>query len=208
MRVVIFDMDGTVLDSADAIAITVNEARAERGLAPLSVQKIITDVNTPGKNLALEFYGIDEPSAKFKDLFEDKFRKNYELYARPFEGMAEFLAKLKKDGMKVAMASNAPASTLEEILRRGGIYELFDAIIGASDTMPQKPDPAMVFEAMKLVGADKAVFLGDSLKDEGAAKAAKVPYMQVCWGLATPSASAEYNASTLKQAYEILHNLK
>ncbi|BCX79200.1 HAD family hydrolase [Campylobacter sp. 19-13652] len=208
MRVVVFDMDGTVLDSADAIAITVNEARMERGLAPLSVERIITDVNTPGKNLALEFYGIDEPNAKFKDLFEDKFRKNYELYARPFKGMGEFLSKLKKDGMKVAMASNAPASTLEEILRRGGIYELFDVIIGASDTMPQKPDPAMVLEAMRLTNASEAIFLGDSLKDEGAAKAAKVPYMQVCWGLADPSASAEYNANTLDEAYGILHNLK
>lgn len=208
MRVVVFDMDGTVLDSAEAIAKTVNEARVERGLAPLSTERIITDVNTPGKNLALEFYGIDEPNAKFKDMFEDKFRANYELYARPFAGMKEFLTNIKNAGMKVAMASNAPANTLSEILKRGEIFELFDAVIGASDTMPQKPDPAMIYEALRLTGADEAIFLGDSLKDEGAAKAAKVPYMQVCWGLAEHSSSAEYNADTLEQAWAILQNLK
>ena len=71
------------------------------------------------------------------------------------------------------MASNAPHDTLEKILKKNEIYELFDEVIGASKEIPQKPDPAMLHLAVSKTGADKAIFVGDSLKDELAAKKCK-----------------------------------
>lgn len=207
MKVIIFDMDGTVLDSSEAIARTINEARFELGFKPLSTVEIICAVNTPGRDLVKEFYGIDNPSAKFKDLFEDKFKKNYDLLARPYDGIVELLQNIKLSGSKIAMASNAPANTLEDILKKCEIYDFFDVIVGACKDMRQKPEPDMLYEAIRLSGASSGIFVGDSLKDEQAAKAASIPYIQVCWGLAEHSIGADFNADNTKEAWDLIHNM-
>ena len=206
MKVVIFDMDGTVIDSGEAIYKTVNEVRGELSLAPLDKEFIIKAINEPGRNLALEFYGIDTPSKSLKEGFEEKFKKFYDECATTYEGVRELLQKCKEAKFKIVLASNAPHDTLEKILKKNEIYELFDEVIGASKEIAQKPDPAMLHLAVSKTGADKAIFIGDSLKDELAAKNANMPYVQVCWGFGEESKTATYNAKNVSEAWEIILN--
>ena len=192
MKCVIFDMDGTLIDSAKAICETVNEVRRELGLrGDLAAEFIVKAINEPGRNLGLDFYGIDKPDMKLRDNFEAKFKKNYREYAAAYEGVDGLLAGLKEAGHFVALASNAPRYTLDEILQRSGIFKFFDLIVGADENIPQKPDPAMLNLILKSGEFDKAIFVGDSKKDELAARNADMRYLNVCWGFGSQSPSCD-----------------
>lgn len=170
MKTVIFDMDGTLLDSSRAIEISVNNTRRELyGLAPIQRDFIVRTINDPSKNAFLEFYGKTEASAEELAFFEKEFVKNYHEFAVLYDGIDELLRHCKSSGYFVALASNAPAYTLQEILRKTGSRELFDLVVGADEHTPSKPDPAMLLRTIAHSPHKKAIFLGDSKKDELAA---------------------------------------
>ena len=170
MKTVIFDMDGTLLDSSRAIEVSINNTRRELyGLAPLRKDFIVRTINDPSKNAFLEFYGKTKASAEELAFFEKEFVKNYHEFAVLYEGIDELLRHCKRSGYFVALASNAPAYTLQEILRKTGSRELFDLVVGADEHTPSKPDPAMLLRTIARSPHKKAIFLGDSKKDELAA---------------------------------------
>ena len=186
-------MDGTLMDSARAICETINEVRRELGLeGDLAAEFIVRAINEPGRNLGLDFYGIDKPDMKLRDNFEAKFKKNYREYAAAYDGVEGLLAELKEAGHFVALASNAPRYTLDEILQRSGIFKFFDLIVGADENVPQKPDPAMLNLILKSGEFDKAIFVGDS-------KNANMKYLNVCWGFGSKSPSCD-NVFTVAEA--------
>ena len=96
MKTIIFDMDGTIINSEKAIERTINEIRADMGLAPLDAKFIVKTINEPGRNLAMEFYGINSPYAGLKEGFEAKFKAYYDLYARCYDGAKELLVLCKE----------------------------------------------------------------------------------------------------------------
>ncbi|WP_299187766.1 HAD family hydrolase [uncultured Campylobacter sp.] len=170
MKTVIFDMDGTLLDSSRAIEVSVNNTRRELyGLAPIQRDFIVRTINDPSKNAFLEFYGKTKASAEELAFFEKEFVKNYHEFAVLYDGIDGLLRHCKSSGYFVALASNAPAYTLQEILRKTGSRELFDLVVGADEHTPSKPDPAMLLRTIALSPHKKAIFLGDSKKDELAA---------------------------------------
>lgn len=170
MKTVIFDMDGTLLDSSRAIEISVNNTRRELyGLAPIQRDFIVRTINDPSKNAFLEFYGKTEASAEELAFFEKEFVKNYHEFAVLYDGIDGLLRHCKRSGYFVALASNAPAYTLQEILTKTGSRELFDLVVGVDEHTPSKPDPAMLLRTIARSPHKKAIFLGDSKKDELAA---------------------------------------
>ncbi|WP_169753439.1 HAD-IA family hydrolase [Campylobacter mucosalis] len=207
MKAVIFDMDGTIIDSSVAIERTINDIRAELKLEPLSSDFIIKAINEPGRNLALDLYNMQNPTAKLRDNFEENFKINYAKYAKAYNGIEELLKKCLDSGFSVALASNAPQNTLEDILKKCEIFKYFDFIVGASSEIPQKPDPKMLLICTQKLSASKAIFVGDSLKDELAAKNANMPYIQVTWGFGKHSKTSDYNASSTNEAWSIIEEI-
>ena len=170
MKTVIFDMDGTLLDSSRAIEISVNNTRRELyGLAPLQKNFIVHTINDPSKNAFLEFYGKTEASAEELAFFEKEFVSNYRDFAVLYEGIEDLLHSCKKAGFFLAVASNAPSYTLSAILEKTGVRRLFDLVVGADEQMPSKPNPAMLLHVIARSPHKNAIFLGDSKKDELAA---------------------------------------
>ncbi|MFR8440940.1 MAG: HAD family hydrolase [Campylobacter sp.] len=170
MKTVIFDMDGTLLDSSRAIEISVNNTRRELyGLAPLQKNFIVHTINDPSKNAFLEFYGKTEASAEELAFFEKEFVSNYRDFAVLYEGIEDLLHSCKKAGFFLAVASNAPSYTLSAILEKTGVRRLFDLVVGANEQMPSKPNPAMLLHVISRSPHKNAIFLGDSKKDELAA---------------------------------------
>ncbi|MCZ6160590.1 HAD family hydrolase [Campylobacter ureolyticus] len=187
MNLVIFDMDGTLVDSGKAITSTINTTRKELDLKPnLESDFIVKIINDPTKNYIKEFYPGITPSQKLMDRFEVLFRQNYEKYATIYGGIKHLLEKLKKENIAIALASNAPSKSLEKILKKLEIFEYFDYIIGFDEENPKKPDPTMLIKIInhhsKNNKSFKTIFISDSLKDKTASSNAKIQYLHANWG--------------------------
>ncbi|QCD52412.1 HAD family hydrolase [Campylobacter sp. RM16192] len=207
MKTIIFDMDGTLIDSSKAICVTVNEVRRELGFdSDLAEDFIVKAINEIGRDLGKEFYGLNVINSKLRDGFETKFKINYDRYARAYEGVEELLKKCVEANYFVALASNAPQETLNDILVKNNIYKYFNHIIGASKDVPQKPDPTMINLLKDMSGFGKVLFVGDSYKDELAAINAKVDYINVCWGFGAKSNDA-INIYDTQKAWQYIESL-
>lgn len=202
MKLVIFDMDGTLIDSGMAITKTINSMRKIVGLSgDLDRNYIVNVVNTPRVDYIHEFFPQVKITPKLGAKFEELYVKNYEYEAVSYDGIKELLDALKSLGIYIALATNGPQGNATSTLSRCGILEYFDYIIGANEKIPKKPDPTMLLTAVDTIKAmsslkfdksdDMIVFVGDSLKDEMAAINAKIDYLQVNWGFGNNSESFE-----------------
>ncbi|NLK67131.1 MAG: HAD family hydrolase [Campylobacteraceae bacterium] len=212
MNIIIFDMDGTLIDSAKAITININDMRKKVGLEPnLEQDHIVRVINDPDANYLEEFYPGITVTKVMMDEFEVEFKKNYDLHARAYSGVKELLKSLKEKGFYIALASNAPQSSLEAVLIRNDIRPYFDYIIGyIADEIPKKPDPKMLLKVLEDAQSEqkdniKAIFIGDSHKDMLASKNANIPYLQVTWGFGS-DIEGEKNVSNTKEAYNYILN--
>lgn len=208
MNVIIFDMDGTLVDSGKAIAVTINDMRKKVGLkSDLEEKFIIEVINDPNADYISAFYPNVKVTKELMSEFEIEFRKNYDLYAKIYDGVDEFLNNLKKDDFFIALASNAPKNSLEDILAKNKIYSYFDFIIGSNNEIPKKPDPTMLLEVLKKANnSQKSLFIGDSYKDMLAAKNANIPYLQVTWGFGLDMDEQD-NVKTVEEAYKYILTL-
>ncbi|RDU73084.1 HAD family hydrolase [Helicobacter aurati] len=179
---VIFDMDGTLLDSEPSICGAVNEIRESLGFSKLSDENILHTIHTPSLNCAEVFYNIkDFPHKSYKVGFEKYFSKHYE-NATLFDGVDEMLKTCKERKYFLAIASNAPHSGLKPILQKHKIAEFFDVIIGTDSHIESKPNPMMIYRILQNAPFKSSVFVGNCIKDEGAATNANIPYLQAKWG--------------------------
>lgn len=201
-KVIIFDMDGTLIDSAKAICKTINYMRKGLNLPPLNSDKIIEIINNPAKNYMIEFYGVERVSQNMINIFEEEYQKNYHLHATIYSEALKLIEHCQDMNYKMAVASNAPNSSLKQILTNAKILDKFDMFVGASDTIPCKPAPDMLNLIMDRLG-DQAIFIGDSYKDALAAKNANIPYINVTWGRDSKIQEA-INCQNAKEVIEIL----
>ena len=180
-KVIIFDMDGTLIDSAKAICETINYIRKGLNMPILANDDIIEIINNPTKNYMIEFYGVERISNNMMKIFEEEYQKNYFLHATIYNEALNLIEYCQDMNYKMAVASNAPNSSLNQILTNAKILDKFDMIVGASDTIPCKPAPDMLNLIIDRLGS-QATFIGDSYKDALAAKNANIPYINVIWG--------------------------
>ena len=130
----------------------------------------------------IEFYGVERVSNNMMKIFEEEYQKNYFLHARVYDEAAAVIEYCQSKGYSMAVASNAPNSSLELILKNAKILDKFKMVIGASSKIPCKPAPDMLYLIMQNLG-ESAIFIGDSYKDSIAAKNANIKYINVTWGL-------------------------
>lgn len=179
---VFFDMDGTLIDSANAISSAVNEIRAELKLSPLKREDIMRIINTPQIDWAKELYEMKNFNhSSFKDGFEKYFIKHYQQSVVLFEGIKEILDFLKEQKCYLAIATNAPQSSLTQILNKHNILPYFDKILGVSVGIEPKPSPMMLHLLKEEASYQTSLFIGDSAKDKEAAQRADIPYYHAKW---------------------------
>ncbi|KAA6225489.1 MULTISPECIES: HAD family hydrolase [unclassified Campylobacter] len=179
---VFFDMDGTLIDSSNAIAMAVNEIRTDNKLPALSKAEIYGIINTPGIDWAKELYDANDFTHKsFKQGFERYFVKHYEQSVVLFEGVMDVLKFLRGKNCYLAIATNAPQSSLKRILNKYNILPFFDKVVGVSENMEPKPHPMMLNLLHEEAIFEKSIFVGDSLKDRECAMNANIPYYHAKW---------------------------
>ena len=183
----LFDLDGTLIDTAPDLGHALNLQRGRHGLAPLADAVIRPQASHGARGLLSLGFGIEPGDAKFSAMREELL----ELYAanlcrlsRPFPGIPELLDALETRGLKWGVVTNKPARFTEPLLSLPDLAERAACIV-SGDTCPQpKPHPAPMRAAAELCGASPAqcLYLGDAERDIQAARAAAMPALVAAWG--------------------------
>ncbi|MSU77633.1 MAG: HAD family hydrolase [Gemmataceae bacterium] len=183
-RAVVFDFDGTLADSFDAIACSVNHVRALRGLPALSVAEVkghvghgpeyLLEHTIPGCRLSddLPAYRVHHPTVMGP-------------MTRLLPGAAELLIAIKHAQKRIGLCSNKPRIFSQELLVHLRIAELFDVVLGPEDVSMPKPSPEMLLRAMERMSLprDEVLYVGDTTVDIQTARSAGV----TVWVLPTGS---------------------
>ncbi len=183
-KLIIFDMDGTLVNSSITIANAINYVRKNLGFEPMDEESILRLVNDPTINPAQTFYHAKAFDADHERWFSEYYTKNHETELVLYKGIKELLETLKAQGKKLAVATNAYRGSTIESLTHLKVYELFDAIACYDDVSQGKPHPDMLYKILDELDMteDKSIFIGDGPRDEMAAKEAKMDYIMVDWG--------------------------
>lgn len=186
-KLVIFDLDGTVLDTLQDLANAVNFALEKHGYPCHSVEKVRTMVGNGVANLITRALpaGTDaEIHAAVLADFKARYREHMNDCTRPYDGIADLLRSLQDAGVKVGINSNKYDGALQNLchLHFEGLY---DYAVGESEATPKKPDPAAAWRIMQTVNAEKSetIYIGDSNVDLDTARNAGIDAAWVSWGL-------------------------
>lgn len=188
-KLVIFDLDGTLIDTIADLGGAVNEALRGRNLPRHSLEAYRGMVGHGVRNLVKRAMPEDlqEDEGLLDELlaaFLDYYIAHIDDRSRPYPGMTELLVALQDAGVKLAVASNKFQAGTEKLMRRLFPEIRFDAICGGRPDVPLKPDPAVVRGILALTGtrAEEVVLVGDSGTDIATAANAGIPSVAVTWG--------------------------
>lgn len=183
MNMIIFDMDGTLINSGYAIANTVNYVRENLGLETLERNFILENINDVNVNSAEFFYNEQIFTPQIKELFEDYYSKNCLVDLHIYDGVKKLLDNFKSD-FKFCIATNANSDYARKMLNHLEIESYFSSIVGYNDVDRPKPNPDMVNVLLDKYRIKKqnAQLVGDSNKDIIAATNAGIDGVLVNWG--------------------------
>ena len=183
-KLIIFDMDGTLVNSSLTIANAINYVRKNIGFEPMEQAYILRHVNEPHINPAQFFYHAQAFDADHEKWFSEYYSKNHESELVLYDGIKELLHSLKEKGHGLAVATNAYRGSTIESLTHLDVYELFDGIACYDDVAEGKPHPGMLHKLLDELEyqSHETLFIGDGPRDEMASKSAEIDYIMVDWG--------------------------
>ena len=185
-ELVVFDWDGTLVDSVGHIVACMQGAAADAGL-PVPNETVARDVIGLGLGDALAqlFPGEQDPElvARMVTAYRDRFLAAGPEAAAPFAGVPDLLAELHASGFRLAVATGKSREGLDKAFEQTGLATYFESVRCANDRLA-KPHPAMLEEILAETGvpAGRALMVGDSVHDLNMAKAARVGGVGVMTG--------------------------
>jgi phosphoglycolate phosphatase len=184
---VIFDLDGTLVDSAPDIAQALGAALTEAGIEPPPLDEIKAMIGDGARALirrALERAGAARDVDVLLARFLERYRDHLCVGSRLYPGVPEALGLLGRAGVRSAVVTNKPGTLARSLLGQLGLAPLFLVIIGDGDGFPRKPDPAAARAVIERAGgsASRTAMVGDGLADLRMARAAGVRAIAAGWG--------------------------
>lgn len=189
-RAVVWDLDGTLIDSAADIGTALNALLSENGLEAHSLERVKTMIGGGIARLVERAWaargetlcagGIERHSARFFELYAERATGETRLY----DGVEDVLHHLHRREVLQAVCTNKPIAISESILQHLGIARHFDAVVGGDSTAHKKPHPLPLLTALEALGVAKtdAVMVGDSAIDVAAGHAVGLPVVLVRHG--------------------------
>ena len=204
-KLLLFDFDGTLVDTVGDIAFYVNEVLAGEGQSGHSVERVKEaigwGVHELFKELAPEFSSDTERLERAVEAFKRCYREKPVLKSRPFEGVQEILEGDLSKAVK-GIVTNKPQDITLQILDELGLRKHFKSVIGMHAGFPAKPDPAALLHLMNLLGfsAKETIYIGDSPIDGETSTAAGVDFAWMSYGYhALDGAKPVYRFSSAKE---------
>jgi phosphoglycolate phosphatase len=198
---IVFDLDGTIVDTAPDLAAGANHVFGQIGLAPVSPKELHPFISRGSRVMieaGLRLHGVtksDEEVTRLHELFFPYYEANVAALSRPFDGVPELLDGLLASGAKLAVCTNKFEALSKSLLEQLGLADKFAVIAGRDTFAVCKPDAGHLTGTIGRAGGrvDRAVMVGDSEVDIATAKAAAVPCIGVSFGY-TPRPMRELGA--------------
>ncbi|MEO8525072.1 MAG: phosphoglycolate phosphatase [Caldimonas sp.] len=184
---VLFDLDGTLIDSAPDLAGACNDMRAARGLAPLPFERLRAMVGSGARGMVGTGFAVGPDDEGYIELREE-FLRRYELRmtneTQVFPAIAQLLARLAADAIPWGIVTNKAERFAEPLIAALGLADAAGAIVCGDTTPHSKPHPAPLLEAARRMGVSPArcVYVGDDRRDVDAGRAAGMATVVAAWG--------------------------
>ncbi len=204
IKAVLFDLDGTLVDSLESISSASNKVLKELGLKELPKENFKYYCGDGAKELVRRFLhdGGDEDGQFFDKayaLYQEIFKEDCTYKVTVFDGIKDLLIKLKEKEIKLAVVSNKPhARTLDVVNTLFGEH-VFDVVIGQREGIDKKPDPAGALEVARVLGVlpEECAFVGDTNVDMQTGTNAGMLRIGVLWGFRTKEELVENGADEI-----------
>jgi phosphoglycolate phosphatase len=185
-RVVLFDLDGTLLDSAPDFVATLGLLRSRHGLPPMPGERVRPHVSKGSRAmLQAAFPDMDAPAREaLVQPFLDIYRAELGRHGKPFDGIEPLLSAIEDGGSRWGIVTNKPEALARALLPLLG-WERRCAVLVGGDTLPvAKPDPRPLLHAARAehLAPGECVYVGDDERDIIAARAAGMPALVALWG--------------------------
>jgi len=197
-RAILFDLDGTLADTAPDLAAAINLLRSARGLEPTPYDLLRPQASAGARGMIGVSFGLAPTDAGYEEL-RLGFFANYEaalaVHSTLFEGITELLTGITDAGLRWGIVTNKPARFTDPLVPQIGLGQASCVISG--DTMPHaKPHPAPLLEAAARLGLtpEECWYVGDDLRDIQAGHAAGMRTIACQWGYCGPVEPADWNA--------------
>lgn len=182
----IFDFDGTLIDSAGEIAQGLNALLAESGRAQLSLERVRSFIGDGAAKLVERAFAATGGPAGDPPAMVSRYLELYEAMAgapdQLFPDVLATLQRLQGDGHRLGLCTNKPERATRKLLGLLGMGGLFDSVVGG-DTLPQrKPDPAPVRHVLAALGGGPGVMIGDNGNDVASGQGAGLPVIVLSYG--------------------------
>lgn len=189
-KAVLFDLDGTIIDTIGDIAAALNRALAEYGFPPRSVAEVQSFLGNGSLMLmrrSLPNGGSNELCREVREVFRREYAKGMLDNTRPYDGIAELVAELGERGVVSAVITNKDDKNAVPMVRHY-FGDLFTCVRGVRADNDRKPSPEVTLSVLSELGfsVEEAVFVGDGMADLGVARNAGIDFVPVGYGYTPP----------------------
>jgi phosphoglycolate phosphatase len=196
LRGVLFDLDGTLADSAPDLAGALNRVRADEGLAPVPSESLRVHASTGARGLLLAGMQVSSDHPRYlalRDAFLVHYMATLAERTRLFDGVEEMLAALEARGLPWGIVTNKAARYTAPVAEHLGLASRAGVIVSGDTTPHAKPHPAPLLAAAEALALPPTAFayIGDDLRDIDAGRAAGMPTLVARWGYLGPGAEPD-----------------
>lgn len=207
-KLVIFDLDGTLVNTTKSLCYFMNEALKIHGFDQISEEQTKKYVGNGAYNFALRACRSEEKANELCQTFKSLYNNDVTKFATPYDKIKDLLKELKRARIKTAVLSNKPHQATKELCDKLFGSDAFDIVLGHKEDAPLKPDPSGVEYILSSLNIAKedALFVGDGETDADTAKNCNIDFIAVLWGFRDKKTLKSHGATRFAKAPDDLIN--